>query len=130
MFSTKNVQLLWLNGQQRNRRQLYRLDQPLTFISSSIEINVPNGFITDLASVPHPFFSILPPSGQYAPATIIHDYLLCTDHDPKIAAKIFLEALEVLGVPRWQRTVMYYAVKWFGRRFECGEFGYVGSIKD
>ncbi|EOH0861805.1 DUF1353 domain-containing protein, partial [Salmonella enterica subsp. enterica] len=33
----------------------------------------------------------------------------------KEADKIFLDGMTVLGVPRWKRTVMYWAVRMFGR---------------
>ncbi len=38
-------------------------------------IHVPAGFVTDLASVPRIFWTLLPPDGKYAKAAIIHDYL-------------------------------------------------------
>jgi len=31
------------------------------------------------------------------------------------ADEVFLEAMTVLGVARWRRTVMYWAVRVFGR---------------
>ncbi|ECW3127916.1 DUF1353 domain-containing protein, partial [Salmonella enterica] len=33
----------------------------------------------------------------------------------KEADKIFLDGMTVLGVPCWKRTIMYYAVRIFGR---------------
>lgn len=39
---------------------------------------VPKGFVTDLASVPSVFWSVLRPDGEYAYAAILHDYLLGT----------------------------------------------------
>jgi len=39
------------------------------------EINVPVGFVTDFASIPRVFWSVLPPDGQYTYPAIIHDYL-------------------------------------------------------
>ncbi|EJA5989295.1 DUF1353 domain-containing protein, partial [Salmonella enterica] len=33
----------------------------------------------------------------------------------KEADLIFLDGMTVLGVPKWKRTVMYWAVKLFGR---------------
>lgn len=30
------------------------------------------------------------------------------------ADKIFLDGMTVLGVPKWKRTIMYYAVRFFG----------------
>lgn len=79
-------------------------------------IAVPIGTITDLATVPRILWSVFPPHGRYAKAAIIHDYL----YDRAIGSKAFAdstfrEAMEVLGVPRWRRTLMYWAVRWFGR---------------
>lgn len=39
------------------------------------EINVPVGFVTDFASIPRIFWSLLPTDGQYTYPAIIHDYL-------------------------------------------------------
>ncbi|EOF5090138.1 DUF1353 domain-containing protein, partial [Salmonella enterica] len=33
----------------------------------------------------------------------------------KEADKIFLDGMTVLGVPKWKRAVMYWAVRVFGR---------------
>ncbi len=79
-------------------------------------VRVPAGTITDLATVPRPLWVIFPPHGQYAKAAIIHDYL----YDQAIGSKsfadsVFLEAMEVLAVPRWRRVLMYWAVRVFGR---------------
>ncbi|EHI7918926.1 DUF1353 domain-containing protein [Salmonella enterica] len=78
----------------------------------------------DLASVPRIFWSLMPPDGRYAKAAIIHDYL----YDNALRTKrevdrIFLDGMTVLSVPKWKRTVMYWAVRLFGR----GKYG--NSIK-
>lgn len=39
------------------------------------EVIVPRGFVTDLASIPQVFWSLLRPDGEYAYAAIVHDYL-------------------------------------------------------
>ncbi len=46
---------------------------------TGIRIKVPSGFRTDLASVPRPMWSILPPFGKHSRAAIIHDYLYRTN---------------------------------------------------
>lgn len=75
-------------------------------------ISVPKGFITDLASVPRVFWSVFPPHGKYAKAAIIHDYLYeYRIFSRKRADDIFLEAMEVLGVAKWRRLSMYWAVR-------------------
>lgn len=79
-------------------------------------IRVPAGFVTDLASVPRMFWSVLPLHCEYAKAAIIHDYLysigLC---GKRYADDVFLEAMTVLGVGMWRRKLMYFAVRLFGR---------------
>ncbi|EDQ5128059.1 DUF1353 domain-containing protein, partial [Salmonella enterica] len=81
-------------------------------------IEVPVGFVTDLATVPRIFWSLLPPDGEYAKAAIIHDYLY---HYPlrnrKESDLIFLDGMKVLGVPKWKRIIMYLAVRIFGWKY-------------
>ncbi|WP_407073743.1 DUF1353 domain-containing protein [Pseudoxanthomonas mexicana] len=38
-------------------------------------VSVPVGFVTDLASIPRVFWSILPTNGRYAHSAVVHDYL-------------------------------------------------------
>lgn len=79
-------------------------------------IKVPVGFVTDLASVPRVLWAIVPPHGKYAKAAIIHDYLYVQAYKSKAYADgVFLEAMGVLGVPKFRRKLMYMAVKLFGR---------------
>lgn len=79
-------------------------------------IEVPEGFITDLASVPRIFWPIFPPNGNYAKAAIIHDYLYVNAINSKqYADNIFYEAMGVLNVPYIRKILIYYAVKLFGR---------------
>ncbi|EBI4650781.1 DUF1353 domain-containing protein [Salmonella enterica subsp. enterica serovar Oranienburg] len=97
----------------------WRVYEPFAFYLSDDEsdvIEVPAGFITDLATVPRIFWILLPPDGKYAKAAIIHDYL----YDNALRTKkevdlIFLDGMKVLGVPKWKRIVMYQAVRLFGR---------------
>ncbi|EFI4072610.1 DUF1353 domain-containing protein [Escherichia coli] len=85
-------------------------------------MRVPEGYVTDLASVPRILWSVFPPHGRYAKAAIIHDWLYDNALRTKREAdKIFLDAMCVLGVPRWRRVLMYAAVRLFGR----GNYGEV-----
>ena len=78
-------------------------------------IKVPADFITDFASVPRIFWPILPPTGSYGKAAVIHDYCYTTALYPRSKCdKIFLEAMEVLKVKKWKRKSMYWAVNLFG----------------
>jgi hypothetical protein len=38
-------------------------------------VTVPAGFVTDFASIPRPFWSILPTWGKYGPPAVVHDFL-------------------------------------------------------
>ncbi|EBS7732398.1 DUF1353 domain-containing protein [Salmonella enterica] len=97
----------------------WRVYEPFEFYLSDDEsdvIEVPVGFITDLATVPRIFWMLLPPDGKYAKAAIIHDYLYDNALRTKREAdRIFLDGMTVLGVPRWKRMIMYYAVRLFGQ---------------
>jgi len=78
-------------------------------------IVVPKGFITDFASVPRIFWNILPPSGRYTKAAVLHDYLYQTHLiNKETADNIFKEAMECLGVSKFKIWSMYGAVKFFG----------------
>ena len=80
--------------------------------NSGDRIIVPAGFITDFASVPRIFWSLYPPMGKYAGATIIHDYLYITqERTRKETDLIFLEAMKVLNVPFFRRQIIYRAVR-------------------
>ncbi|VVQ23656.1 DUF1353 domain-containing protein [Pseudomonas fluorescens] len=39
------------------------------------KVRAPNGFVTDFASIPRVFWSILPPDGLYTYPAVIHDFL-------------------------------------------------------
>lgn len=80
---------------------------------------VPIGFITDGASIPKIFWSLVgsPFTGLYRRAALIHDYLYFTQTTKRsYADKVFLEAMKVLGVSWWKRRLMWVAVRVGGWR--------------
>ena len=82
---------------------------------SEDKIVVPKGFETDLASVPWPASMLIPKSGKYNQAAVLHDWLYNQQERPRAECdKIFLEAMEVVGVSLAKRRIMYRAVRWFG----------------
>jgi hypothetical protein len=100
----------WLEG-----RMVYASDyedrdgNPLVVVT-------PDGFKTDLSSIPRfpPFLrSILLKNGRHRPASIPHDDLCRRKFEfPRpLADRIFLEAMEVVGVNRFHRYAMYAAVR-------------------
>ena len=95
---------------------VYRTDH----LSMRTHVVVPPGYRTDFASIPRFMWRILPPGGRYREAAVIHDYLC--DVEPKIcdhdeAALVFAEAMAALGVRKWKRHLMTWAVRKFGPRF-------------
>ena len=99
----------------------YVLIETLAYRTDIIEqknIIVHKGFVSDGASVPRIFWPLFPPMGNYTAAAIVHDYIcvekICSSKD---GAKIFLEAMKDLGVPKPVRYPMYLAVRVFGPRF-------------
>lgn len=82
---------------------------------------VPANYLTDGASVPRPFWWLLPPWGIYGQAAVLHDHLcetltilesgvVCTITRAR-ADSIFKQAMKVAGVPAWKRNLMYIAVR-------------------
>ena len=103
-------------------------------------IEVPVGFITDFASIPRILWVVLPPTGPYGKAAVIHDwlyqggkviseypvmdkeggaifvrqshYMLAGRRD---ADAVLLEAMGVLGVHWWTKFVIYAGVRIGGK---------------
>jgi hypothetical protein len=84
---------------------------------SEDSVRVPRGMVTDFASVPRPVWWFAAPWGTHGHAAVIHDagYYL-QDRSRRDNDRIFLEAMEVLGVGKLKRTLLYLAVRWFGSR--------------
>ena len=78
-------------------------------------VHVPEGFPTDFASIPRPFWIILPPDGQYTQSAVLHDFLYYSRiYKRKKSDLIFIESMKVLNVPFWKRHTIYRAVRLFG----------------
>jgi hypothetical protein len=79
-------------------------------------IHIPLGFITDFASVPKLLWNVMPPTGKYGKAAVVHDFLYRTPHmaTKAEADNVFLEAMTALGVGRFTRQTMYWGVRMFG----------------
>lgn len=79
-------------------------------------ITIPKWFITDFASIPRIFWTLVgSPTGRYSKAAVVHDWLYHRQYyERNEADKIFLEAMQVLKVPWWKRRIMWLAVRVFG----------------
>ena len=75
-------------------------------------IEVPEGYMSDLASIPWFARWLIPKLGRHAQAAVLHDIMYQYHlYSQKRCDEIFLEAMEVLKVPLWKRRVMYRALR-------------------
>ena len=97
----------------------WELVQSLHFvIDSDTIIDVPKGFVTDLASIPRLLTPLFPIHGLQTRAAVVHDWLYANQGDVdsgpytrKQCDEIFLIGMEQLGVGWLKRTMMYNAVR-------------------
>lgn len=92
----------------------WQLTALLAFYSAKFDrmILVPNGFITDFASVPRLPLAYWLFAGVGQAAAVVHDFLYSGGAVPReVADAIFLEAMEACGVSAWRRWPMYWAVR-------------------
>ena len=87
-------------------------------------IDVPQGFLTDGASVPRLLWGFIPPWGSYGQACVLHDYLceylkitntsgileFTTRHRSN---NIFYGSMVELGVPKYIRLPIYSGVEFY-----------------
>jgi uncharacterized protein DUF1353 len=94
----------------------WRLVQPLTYQGNKEPFEVPLGSETDFASVPTLFQWLIPRSGRYTKAAVLHDHLWRHGHELGIprsdADGVFRRAMAELRVPFLRRWVMWAAVRW------------------
>jgi hypothetical protein len=77
-------------------------------------VTVPIGFVTDFASIPRIFWSILPPDGKYTYPAILHDYLYWTQTKTRnVADNILKFGMEDFSVGTVTSTAIYNAVRVF-----------------
>ena len=111
-------------------RSLWGLTEELSYMPSNGTdvIRVPKGFVTDLASIPRPFWVLLPPDGPWTKAAVIHDFLYYTggtgvwNHHPSGNTRktpytraeadwILRDAMQDRGVGGFSREIIYLAVR-------------------
>ncbi len=101
---------------------IYYLLKPITWTPNHDQadkfksVTAPEGFVTDFASIPRVFWSLLRPDGLYAYAAVIHDYLYWQQTiDRESSDNILGFAMEDFGVDFVTRTAIHRAVSLFGR---------------
>jgi len=101
-------------GKRYRGRVVYRLTVAFSFdigiAGSKLKIVVPQGFETDLASIPGWLKPWFPPDGPYAKAAVLHDWLYRTGLVERwMADAIFYDAMRNPNLPKEHRVPMYYA---------------------
>jgi len=91
-------------------------ENPFEYYTIDNEIvSVPVGFKTDFASVPWFFRRVVPSTGRYNEATVIHDYLCYLSnklqYNRRKADRIFYEAMTDLGVNKLKSLIIYFGVR-------------------
>ena len=90
----------------------WELVEPLKYQGNTELFDVPVGFKTDFASVPTIFQWLIPRSGRYTKAAVLHDHLWRKEPDLSRADAdgIFRRAMADLRVPFLRRWLMWAAV--------------------
>lgn len=94
----------------------WRLGAPFVVQDSVLgKIEVAEGFITDLGSIPRLFWNLVPPEGPATPAYLIHDWLYSRQNCTRQQADDFLlRFMTVLRVNYFTRYVIYWNLRAFG----------------
>lgn len=102
---------------RRVDNQRWVLLKDLRYSGKTQNFMVPRGFITDFASVPQPLMWLIPSTGAWTLAAVLHDWL-CTEGlrrsyvTSRDADGIFRRVMRELGVPWLVRWLMWTGVRW------------------
>ena len=101
--------------------RVYRLTEPFTYYvgqkCSSMRIDVPAGFETDLASVPTFARLLFSPDGPWAQPAVLHDWLYREAAVPRSICDLIMFESMLLppqvgpAVPRWHARTIYHATR-------------------
>ena len=95
----------------------WRLLSPITYYGSSEAWSVPSGFLTDFASAPRVTAWLVPRTGAYTAAAVVHDWLCSVAVvegwiSPSDADGVFRRILGEQGVRPVLRWCMWSGVRW------------------
>jgi uncharacterized protein DUF1353 len=98
--------------------EIYALTKPIAWTpapdtkTNFPRVDVPVGFITDFASVPRIFWSVLPRDGRYTYPAIVHDYMYWVQKEPRsLADEIFKIGMEEFGIDFVTVNAIYWSVR-------------------
>ena len=102
---------LYLRYQGNGR---WQLTQSLTFKSNGRSYTAPQGFETDLDSIPRIPILHAWLKSRATKSAVIHDFLYHKLKNRKTADKVMLAAMAAEGVKAWRRLPIYWGVRLFG----------------
>ena len=127
MFSGKTVL-------ERINSDTYMLRDELSFENSKYKVTIKPGLLTDGASIPKVFWSIIgcPLNGKYVGSALIHDGLYASHVLSKEESDLlFLDMMKHNKVSLWRRKLMYWAVKFGGKSSYNGKSAeYIAETKN
>lgn len=97
--------------------EIYALNRPIGWKPDPggkpyTPVSVPEGFVTDFASVPRIFWTVLPRDGRYAYAAVLHDYLYWIQDRPREEADDILQiGMKEFGVDVVSQNAVYWGVR-------------------
>lgn len=116
MFKTPLV-IQEIDSKHRN----WILVEDLVYRGNKDKFVIHGGFVTDFASVPRIFWSLISPWGRQLKAAIVHDYLYTTGVvSRKDADGLFYRMMKELGVGWMKRQAIYRSVRIFGSKYYKG----------
>ena len=101
----------------------YRLERVLevsyTFKNETMNIKVPEGYLTDGATIPKVFWSVIgsPYLPEYITAAIVHDWCCDEKYDVEEMSDLFFELLKLSNVPNLTAKLMRKAVYAYKSRY-------------
>lgn len=126
-FDAELMMVYDAKASKRLGKDYWRVQQPFRYYlgtkGSNQWVAIPAGYLTDGASVPQIFWSVIPRWGLYGQAAVVHDYLceylsITEDGVPKSITRsraddILLEAMQVLEVPEFTAATIEAAVDFY-----------------
>jgi hypothetical protein len=92
----------------------YRVMSPLIWECNKHNVEIPEGFFTDLVTVPTILGKYFPSTSPITKAAVLHDFIYATGMMSKYDADLlFRKAMGVVGVSLGLRTTAYTAVTLF-----------------
>ena len=87
-------------------------DLDYDILNTGVVVTVRRGFVTDFASVPRLFWTLLPPWGKYGPPAVVHDFLYWDQGCSREQAdRIMMLAMQESGVGSFRMGLIHAALR-------------------